>query len=169
MNINQVKVIAFDVFGTVVDFSSAESWQVRNYIEAIQLPTWRPLMLPCSWERLPAHPDSREGIKRLRSKFMVVTCSNGPLGMLARLSKNAGIEWDAIIPLELNRVYKPRPDAYRTVCEVLGVTPDEVLMVTANKTFGDLEASREIGMQAQLIRGDDGPKTIIELAELLGC
>ncbi len=35
--------------------------------------------------------------------------------------------------------------------------------------FGDLEASRELGMQQVLIRSQSGLKTIIELAEALGC
>lgn len=169
MNTDQLKVIAFDVFGTVVDFSSADREQVREYVRVTRLPAWQPLHLPQSWAWLPPHPDSRWGIERLRSKYAVVTCSNGPLGLLAKLSKNAGIDWDAIIPLELNRVYKPRPDAYRTVCEVLDVLPSEVLMVTANKTFGDLEAAQSIGMQSVLIRGAEGLQSIIELAELLGC
>lgn len=43
-------------------------------------------------------------------------------------------------------------------------------MVTANEKFGDLEAARALGMQAVLIRGDDGgPKDLIELAERTGC
>jgi hypothetical protein len=43
------------------------------------------------------------------------------------------------------------------------------MMVTANKDFGDLEASAALGMTPMLIRSGDGPKTIIELAEQLGC
>lgn len=42
-----------------------------------------------------------------------------------------------------------------------------MIMVTANEKFGDLEASRKLGMEAILIRGETGPKTIIELAETL--
>jgi hypothetical protein len=42
-------------------------------------------------------------------------------------------------------------------------------MVTANKDFGDIEASLALGMQAQLIRHPGTPATIIELAESLGC
>lgn len=169
LNVSAIKVVAFDVFGTVVDFTSVDRQEVRAYVDHIRKPTWEPLRLPESWEHLPAHPDSAEGIARLRTKFTVVTCSNGPLGLLAKLSKNAGIQWDAVIPLELSRCYKPNPHAYLTVCDVLDVQPADVLMVTANETFGDLEASRSLGMQAQLIRSGDGPRDIIELAKSLGC
>lgn len=163
-----VKVIAFDVFGTVFDLSGVDRQELRDYAAHLRKPEWSPLRLPDSWNSLPAHSDSAEGIDRLRKKYFVVTCSNGPLGLLAKMSKGSGIHWDAIVPLELNRVFKPRPAAYMTVCEVLGVQPQDVLMVTANKSFGDIEASRAIGMQAVLIRDEGGPKTIIELAEALG-
>lgn len=164
-----MKVIAFDVFGTVVDFSGAHREDVRAYARHIAQPEWSPLTLPASWEHLPPHPDSVVGINRLRQKFFVVTCSNGPLGLLAKLSKNAGIAWDAIVPLELNRVFKTRPKAYLTVCEVLGVEPKDVMMVTANETFGDLEAARALGMTPQLIRGTSPVPTITALADRLGC
>ena len=163
-----IKVIAFDVFGTVFDLSSVERADLKAYAQHIRKPEWSPLTLPKSWETLPAHPDSACGIERLKRKFIVVTCSNGPLGMLARLSKHNGIAWDAIIPLELNRAFKPNLDAYLTVCEVLGVCSTEVMMVTANKDFGDLEAADQLGMAPMLIRGENGPKDIIDLAAELG-
>lgn len=162
-----VKAIAFDVFGTVFDLGGVPRNEVRAYVHHVRQPEWAPLKLPESWERLPAHPDSAEGIARLRENFLVVTCSNGPLGLLARLSKHNGISWDAIIPLEMNRVYKPNPRAYLTVCEVLGVSPSEVMMVTANRDAGDLEASASLGMRAQLIRHEGCPKDIVELANVL--
>jgi HAD superfamily hydrolase (TIGR01493 family) len=164
-----LNVIAFDVFGTVVDFAGVPREEVREYARQLRRPEWSPLLLPDSWASLPAHPDSAEGIERLRQKFFVVTCSNGPLGLMARLAKNAGLRWDAIIPLELNRVYKPDPRAYLTVCEVLNVSPAAVTMVTANKDFGDLEGSAAVGMTPVLIRGQSGVPTITALAESLGC
>jgi 2-haloalkanoic acid dehalogenase type II len=164
-----ITVIAFDLFGTVFDLSGVSHQEIKDYVAHIRQPEWSPLQLPKSWEHLPAHPDSSEGLERLRRKFFVVTCSNGPLGLTAKLSKNAGIRWDCIIPLELNRVYKTNFRAYMTVCEILSVSPQQVMMVTANKDFGDLEASVALGMTSMLIRGTDGPQTIIELAASLGC
>lgn len=164
-----VKVIAFDVFGTVVNLDGVERKDIKAYIDHIRKLEWSPLKLPQSWESLPAHPDAAEGIARLRSKFIVVTCSNGPLGLLTKLSKHNRVSWDAIIPLELNKVFKPNPQAYLTVCSVLDVKPEEVLMVTANKDFGDLEASNSVGMRSQLIRNPNCPKDIIDLAAGLNC
>ena len=166
---NNPSVIAFDVFGTVFDLSGIDRDEVRDYVRHIREPEWRPLTLPESWRNIPAHPDAAEGIQRLRTKHAVVTLSNGPVSLLVELSKRAGIDWDALVPIELAHVYKPRLDAYRVACDLMRVPPDRVLMVTANATFGDLEASAAVGMQSILIRGLDGPRTIIELAERLGC
>ncbi len=162
-----IKVIAFDVFGTVFDLSSVPKQEKIDYITHIRKPEWSPLVLPKSWETLPAHPDAAEGIRLLRHDYYVVTCSNGPLGLLAKLSKHNKIEWDAIIPLELNKVFKTNPRAYLTVCEVMGVQSQEVMMVTANKSFGDIEASSALGMTPMLIRNEGHPQTIIELASSL--
>ncbi|WP_417459082.1 hypothetical protein [Kordiimonas sp.] len=162
----KVKVIAFDVFGTVFDFADVPREEVRDYADQLRRPEWSPLQLPKSWETMPAHSDSMAGVARLREIATVVTCSNGPLGLQAKMSKRAGIVWDAIIPLELNKVYKTDPRAYMTVCEVLDVAPENVLMVTANEKFGDLEASRALGMQAVLIRGDSEIQTILDLWDI---
>ena len=168
-----MKVLAFDCFGTVFDLSGVAHEEVRAYAKHIHQPEWSPLKLPQAWESLPAHPDALEALERLREQYMVVTCSNGPLGLLAKLSKANGISWDAIIPLELNKVFKPNPKAYLTVCEVLGVEPSQVTMVTANRTFGDLEAARALGMQAFLINrareplAASCPTNLTDLAALL--
>lgn len=166
---DRIKVIAFDVFGTVVDAAGVPHAEMAAYAAHVRKPLWTPLTLPAAWEHLPPHPDSIPGIVRLQTKFVVVTCSNAPLGFQSRLARNAGLPWDAIIPLEANRVFKPDPRAYLTVCEVLGVEPAEVLMVTANKTFGDVEGAGGVGMTPVLIRGTAPVPDIIALAESHGC
>src|SRR5688572_30568770 len=113
-----MNVIAFDLFGTVFDLSVVDKDEIRAYANHIKQAEWSPLQLPSSWEYLPVFPDSAEGISRLRTKYTVVTCSNAPLGLSAKLCKRAGVQFDAIIPLELNRVYKTNPKAYLTICEV---------------------------------------------------
>ncbi len=164
-----IKALAFDVFGTVFDLSGVDKEEIRDYGRQLKQPIWQPVLLPKSWEFLPAHPDSRTGIEQLRRKFIVVTCSNGPIHLLTKLSRNNRIDWDFITPIELRRVYKPNPSAYALVCESLNLFPEEVMFVTANPTFGDMEGSKSLGMQPQLIRNPGCPQTIIELAEYLGC
>lgn len=168
LDTSRIEVICFDVFGTVFDLNAAPKEERIAYAKHISQPDWSPLRLPESWKKLPAHPDSKEGIDRLRQKYVVVTCSNGPLGLLTYLSKHNHISWDAIVPLELGRAFKPRLEAYQTVLNALEIDPSVALMVTANEHFGDLEASVKVGMQSILIRTPTLP-TIPSLAGLLGC
>ncbi len=166
---NQPKVIAFDLFGTVFDVSNVPKDEVREYVRQIKQEEWEPLSLPQSWFDIPAFDDSATGIERLRSKYQVVTCSNLPLNLAWWLSKDAGIEWSAIVPIEAHRSYKPSLAAYLTVCRVLQCEPAEVLMVSAHADGPDVEGAPAAGFGFQLIRNSGCPRTIIELAEALGC
>ena len=65
--------------------------------------------------------------------------------MLNALVKNTGLDrvLDATISIDKKRVFKPAPDAYTLIEEVLGARPDEVLFVSSNpwdacgaKSFG---------------------------------
>lgn len=163
-----LKVIAFDVFGTVFDLSSVPHEEIKDYADHIRKPEWSPLKLPKSWEKLPAHKDSRMGIEELYLNYTVVTMSNGPVELLSKISKRNFINWDFIVPLELKKVYKPDPKAYMMICEVFDVQPSEVMMVTANEHFGDIEAATKLGMVPKLIRNNTG-LDISGLAEELGC
>jgi len=169
-NKHGIKVIAFDNFGTVYDFSQVPRDEVRDYVRQVRRAEWAPLDLPASWEDVKAFEDSAKGIAMLRNKYTVVTCANGPLGMLARMAKKNSISWDAIVPLELSRSYKPSQSAYKLIAETMGVAPHEVLIVTGNKGSPDLTVPLTLGMHSQRIRGDKNtPQTIIELAKQLGC
>lgn len=162
-----LKVIAFDLFGTVFNLSNTPRQEIKDYAHHLRQSIWSPLFLPDSWLMLPTFPDSRVGIERLRKHYTVVTCSNAPTWFTIRLLKNAGIEVDGICPLEMDKVYKPKLEAYKVITKITNCLPSEVMMVTANKDFGDLEGSALCGMQAQLIRYEGHPKTIIELADKL--
>lgn len=165
-----LKVIAFDVFNTVYDLAAVPREEIKAYVDHIQKPAWEKLRLPKRWRKLPAFPDAAEGIARLRTQFTVVTLSNGPADVLVDLAKHNGIEWDAIVPIQLNRLYKPRLAAYMVAADMLDIAPRRIMMVTANKTFGDLEGAKTLGMTPMLIRDEEGgPATIIQLAEELGC
>ena len=169
LDVSRIKVIAFDVFGTLVKFDGVPHEEIKAYADHIRKPEWSPLVLPDSWKNLKAFDDSQYTVDLLRlHQFMVVTLSNGPLGIQAHLLRNNAIPVDAIIPLEIARVFKPNPRAYQAASEILGIPPENWLMVTANEKFGDLEASKLIGMQSQLIRGDELPQAY-NLASILGC
>ena len=164
LDVSRIKVIAFDVFGTLVRLKDeVPHEEIKAYADHIRKPEWSPLVLPDSWKNLKAFDDSAIVLKMLRRHFMVVTLSNGPLGLQAALLKNNDVDVDAIVPLEIAQVFKPNPRAYWAASEILDITPENWLMVTANEKFGDLEASKSVGMQSQLIRGDE----VVDLYDLI--
>jgi FMN phosphatase YigB (HAD superfamily) len=162
----QVKVIAFDLFGTVFDLSGVSRDDVRAYVSHIHKPEWEPLTLPESWASLPMYPDAVEGLAKLRGMFEhVITLSNAPTILQVRLG--VPIHFTGICALDKHKVYKPKPRAYMAALVEWMVDPADCLMVTANAKFGDIEAARLLGMKSQLIRNPGCPQTIIELAEKL--
>lgn len=155
MNYSTIKVIAFDCFGTVFDMSTLARDDISGYVATSRDKhgeEWQPLNLSDAWYELRAHPDSAEGIRKLRRKFKVCTLSNGPFHLLEHISRNAGLVWDLIIPIEMLKAYKRHPSTYLSVPSLFRVDPSEVLVVTANPGFGDVEAATQLGMQAVVIR-----------------
>jgi len=175
------RVLAFDVFGTVVDWhtSIAEQLATMNLgvdPEAFAL-AWRTRYVPAMqrvasgelewtriddlhrmildeilvefgrsdvaeserqhlnrvWHRLKPWPDSVEGLRRLRTKFTICTLSNGNIGLLTNMAKQANLPWDCILSAENFRRYKPDPATYLGVADILDVAPQEVALVAAHQ------------------------------------
>ena len=164
-----IKVIGFDLFGTVLDMRAyATDAERRGYGRVISANPWEPFRWPPRWEYMPAFEDSREGLLHLQHDgYFVVAMSNAPLGLAMRMSCHADLHWDAIIPLETIRTYKPNPATYKFAADLCEVAPSEFLMVSANKDFGDIEQARVAGCRSQLIRNPGYPDTIVDLAKWL--
>lgn len=191
------KVLAFDVFGTVVDWHGSIATEVGRLGLAVDpdafATAWRqgyrPAMarvrsgeLPWTkiddlhrmilddvlrafkinslseaqiqdlnlvWHRLTPWPEAVEGLHKLKSQFTIVTLSNGNLGLLANMAKNAGLPWDLILSAEVFRHYKPDPETYLGVAETFDISPEEVMLVAAHKD--DLEAAHACGLQTAFI------------------
>lgn len=191
------KVLAFDVFGTVVDWHGS----IANEIRRLNLPTdpdafatawrqgYRPAMarvrsgeLPWTkidalhrmilndvlkqfeinslseaqirqlnlvWHRLTPWPDVVSGLQKLKTQFTLVTLSNGNLGLLANMAKNAGLPWDLILSAEVFRHYKPDPETYLGVAQTFDIPPSEVMLVASHKD--DLAAAHACGLQTAFI------------------
>ena len=229
--LKNIKVLAFDVFGTVVDWhgslvreidslnlniNSSEfalAWRA-GYVPAMQrvmsgeldwtllddlhrmileqilsqfgiksLSEEQKRYLNKSWHRLDAWPDSVEGLNKLKSKYIICSLSNGNIGLLSSMAKNAGLPWDCILSAEVFRRYKPDPATYLGVVKIFDVMPEEVMLVAAHQD--DLAAARRCGLRTAYIERpmefgsnkvkDVSPnsdntlhaKNIIELAEVL--
>ena len=105
------------------------------------------------WHRLAPWPDSVAGLSRLRSRFIVATLSNGNVALLTNMAKRAGLPWDCILSAELVRRYKPDPEAYLGAADLLGLSPEEVMMVAAHK--GDLRSAQAVGLKAAFVARPD--------------
>lgn len=160
-----MRLLAFDLFGTIFDMASVPREELRSYGQQIEqnLKLWQPFDLPASWEHLPIHHDAIDGMDRLRQRFTCVTFSNAPAKLQVRMLKNAGVEFDAITPLECFQLSKPTTEVYSSV-RLWGYPLDECGMVTANESFGDLEGAKACGMRPLLIRSEEFP-TLFDLAE----
>lgn len=229
---DNIKVIAFDVFGTVVDWHGSVSREVADLglkadpdafalawragykpamaevmeraewvilddlhrrildrvlldFELDDLPQEKRRHLNQVWHRLEPWPDSIEGLTRLKTRYTICSLSNGNIGLLSDMAKNAGLPWDCILSAENFNKYKPHPDTYLGVARTFAVEPGEVMLAAAHHS--DLEAARNCGLESAYIErpfeyGRQNPKpvapweansihstSIVDLARQLGC
>ena len=230
----KIKIIAFDVFGTVVDWHGSIAAEVKRIgldadpdafatawrngyrpamakVRSGELP-WTKIddlhrlilddvlkqfeinhlteaekrHLNLVWHRLIPWDDTIAGLLRLKNQFTLVTLSNGNLGLLANMAKNAGLPWDLILSAEVFRHYKPDPETYLGVASIFDVAPEEVMLVAAHKD--DLLSASKCGLQTafverplefgkQVQRNDLAiesfttyhAKNFLDLADQLGC
>jgi len=101
------------------------------------------------WHRLDPWPDAVQGLTRLRTRFVLATLSNGNVALLTNMAKHGGLPWDCILSAELARHYKPDPEAYKTAAALLGLNPEQVMLVAAHKD--DLRAAQRVGFKATFV------------------
>jgi 2-haloacid dehalogenase len=195
------RALAFDVFGTVVDWRSSVIREFEEFGQRLGLqqdwPTfadnWRAGYAPAmdrvrraelawtriddlhrmiltelldgagivsvsdeeidelnrAWHRLDPWPDAVPGLTRLKEKFIITTLSNGNMSLLINMAKRAGLPWDCVISAELFHHYKPDREAYLGCADLLGVAPDQLMLVAAHP--GDLRAAREAGLRTAYV------------------
>ncbi len=229
---DKIRIIAFDVFGTVVDWHGsvarevaamglgvdpgafALAWRAgykpamaevmergewvilddlhRRILERVlgdfdldDLPEVERQHLNLVWHRLDPWPDSVEGLTRLKSRYTICSLSNGNIGLLTDMAKNAGLPWDCILSAENFNKYKPHPDTYLGVVKIFAADPGQVMFAAAHHS--DLEHARNCGLETAYIErpfeyGRQQPKnvapwdantlhstSIVDLAQQLGC
>jgi 2-haloacid dehalogenase len=198
---DSVSVLAFDVFGTVVDWRSsvitegeqlgkakgvtvdwagfADAWRAvyRPSLDRVQrgeLP-WTKLDILHRmsleeilkrfkieglneeekdhfnrvWHRLKPWPDSVPGLRRLKTRFVITTLSNGNISLLTNMAKHAGLPWDCILSAENVQHYKPDPEVYRLVPELFDLRADQVMLVAAHEH--DLQAAQKHGLRTAFV------------------
>jgi 2-haloacid dehalogenase len=102
------------------------------------------------WHRLKPWPDAVRGLKRLRSKFIVATLSNGNTSLLVDMAKHGGLPWDCVFSSDTFKLFKPDPGMYLGAASMLDLKPEEVMMVAAHKP--DLRAAAKCGLKTAFVK-----------------
>ena len=101
------------------------------------------------WHRLRPWPDAVAGLRRLKTRYIIATLSNGNVALLTNMAKHSDLPWDLILSAELFHHYKPDPEVYQGAAALLGLEPHDVLMVAAHQ--GDLRAAQAVGMKTAFV------------------
>lgn len=236
-DLDAVRALTFDVFGTTVDWRTGVAAEARRLGELHGIEAdwerladeWRALYMPSmdrvrrgelpwtnfdqlhrisldqvlrsvgadefdlstrdeltrAWERLPAWPDSADGLRRLAQRYTVATLSNGNRSQQEALVVFAGLPFQRRLSAEDYRHYKPDPEVYLGAAAALGLEPGQVMMVASHKS--DLRAAQASGLHAAFVerpleKGSGGGADLrpdpladvqasdfVDLAQKLGC
>ena len=108
-----------------------------------------PNTLNSAWEKLDPWPDVVPGLKVLRQHALVAPCSNGSIGLMARLARYGDLPWDCILGADIAKAYKPMLSVYQSSTAALGYAPKDVIMVAAHNN--DLFGAREAGLKTAFV------------------
>jgi 2-haloacid dehalogenase len=119
--------------------------------------------LNLAWHRLDPWPDSVEGLRRLKERFIIASMSNANIRLIVDMARHAGLPWDAILGAEVAQAYKPSPETYLRAIEILGLQPEEICMVAAHNY--DLAAARECRIKTAFVHRttEYGPQQTTDL------
>lgn len=128
-------------------------------------------------ERFVAYPDVQRQLARLAESVAVVGLTNTGYAQMVRACMSQQIRWTALLSTQLANTYKPAPEAYALIPDLLGLRPEETLFVAAHPW--DLRGAHSSGFRtvylprpdAGIPQSDDTFDLVIEsldeLAELL--
>jgi len=102
------------------------------------------------WHRLRPWPDSVPGLRRLKSRYIIGTLSNGSFRLLANMAKHAGLPWDCIVSSDNFHAFKPDPKIYQGAIDLLGGEAGQVILCAAHNF--DLQQARAFGMKTAFVQ-----------------
>jgi 2-haloacid dehalogenase len=98
------------------------------------IPTWGP------------YPGVTEALNRLAEEVPLVIITNSDTAHAVRLAENLKAPFEVVISAEEMGVYKPRLGAFDYMFDKLGVTPDELVHVSASPMY-DLRSAAIMGIE----------------------
>ena len=105
--------------------------------------------LTMAWHRMNVWPDFPPALEALRTRYTTTILTVLSWGIAVDSSKNGGLSWDGIISCEFLGHYKPEPEAYQGAAKLLGLKPEQCMMVAAHP--GDLRAAMRAGMHSAYV------------------
>ncbi|KAJ1302817.1 hypothetical protein OPQ81_003123 [Rhizoctonia solani] len=105
-----------------------------------------------AWKAQIPWEDTLNGIELLKTKFIVAALSNGSAAFLISMNRASGVTWDYILTSDLIKTMKPSPESYQATIQLLGLKPNEIVMVAAHEY--DLDAAKTQGMKTIYINRD---------------
>ena len=99
---------------------------------------------------LDLYPEATAALAALKPRKLAIL-SNGSPDMLNALVRNSGLDrlLDATISVDAKQIFKPSPQAYELIGEVLGTASDEVLFVSSNPW--DVAGAKAFGLNVAWI------------------
>lgn len=113
--------------------------------------------------KLDAFPDARAALRTLKSKgHKTGILSNGSPEMLDGAVDGAGVsnDLDAVLSIDVLKMYKPRPEVYALVTRHFGCKPADVTFVSSNRW--DVMASVSVGFHGQWINRSRNPDEYLD-------
>jgi 2-haloacid dehalogenase len=101
------------------------------------VPTWGP------W------PGVTDALNRLAEEVPLVIITNSDTAHAVRLAENLQAPFEVVISAEQMGVYKPRLRAFEYLFDKLGVTPDEIVHVSASPMY-DLRPAATMGIKGKV-------------------
>lgn len=97
------------------------------------------------WHFLDPWPDSAPGLKKLGTKMITSTLSNGNQSLLKDLNDHGNLGFQLLQSSEDFKAYKPHPSVYLGAAAKMALDPGDVAMVACHLL--DLKAARDCGLK----------------------
>jgi 2-haloacid dehalogenase len=114
--------------------------------------------------KLDAFPDARAALTGLKARGVrLAILSNGTPRMLEAAAEAAGIAafLDAVLSVDVVRLYKPRPEVYALVTGALGARSNEVVFVSSNRW--DVMGAAAVGFRPVWVNRANMPEEYADL------
>jgi 2-haloacid dehalogenase len=109
--------------------------------------------------KLDAFPDARETLRKLKQAgHRTGILSNGSPAMLKAAvdAANIGADLDAVLSIDVLRMYKPRPEVYALVTDHFKCAPQDVTFVSSNRW--DVMGAQAFGFRTAWINRSKMPE-----------